>query len=156
VRAASLVVVITLAGCQGYRAGSFAGPRGAFKGEQRTVGCLDIAVTPTHALDAYGPVVGLTIANRCDVGVVVDVGAIRATGRDPGGSEIRLGAYDPAFEIRPAMLEARSVATEHLELLRMDRNEALFTQWCVDLAKLDRERPSDRPVVVCFANGVRT
>lgn len=154
-RNALLLVAVALAGCQPYRAGSFAGPRGSFVGEHRTVGCLDVAVEAAQDPEASGPVAGLILANRCDVGVVVDVGAIAATGRYPDGAEVRLLPYDPADEIRPAMLEARSVASEHIELVPADEDEVLFTQWCIDLARLDRARPSERPVVVCFANGVR-
>lgn len=142
--------------CQGYRAGSFtARPYGSFEGQRRTVGCLDVAVTPTRDQEAYGPVAGLTIANRCDVGVTVDIGAIRASGRYPDGTATRLHAYDPGFEIRPGMLEARSVAREQIEYLPNDSAEVLFAEWCLDLARLDRTRPSDRPVLVCFSNGVR-
>jgi hypothetical protein len=148
------VLLVALAGCQGYRAGSFAGMTGPFAGERRTVGCLDVAVTALDDPAAVGPAVGFTIANRCDAAVAVDLGAVRATGRVPGGDVIALHAFDPALEIRPAVLEARSVAQENLEYRAPAGAEIAFTEWCVDVARLDARRPSDAPVLVCFAHGV--
>jgi hypothetical protein len=155
VRGTAIIALALVSGCQGYQAGTFRHFNAELAGERRTVGCLDVAVADTNDAEALGPVAGITIANRCDVAVTVDIGAIRATGRRPDGDVIALRAYDPAWEIRPARLEARSVATEYIEYQPPPQQELLFTEWCLDLARVDAKRPSDAPVLVCFANGVR-
>ncbi len=150
-----ILVLIASAGCSGYQAGSFKGLQGSFGGEQRTVGCLDVAVAAETDAEAVGPVAGITVANRCDTAVKVDINAIIATGREPGGDIIRLQPYDPAWEIRAATLEARSIAQEYIEYQAPMDKELSFTEWCLDLRNLDVNRPSAQPVLVCFTNGVR-
>jgi len=149
-----LLLLIASAGCSGYQAGSFKGLQGTFGGERRTVGCLDVAIAAETDTDAVGPVAGITVANRCDVAVKVDINAIIATGREPNGDVIALAPYDPAWEIHAATLEARAVAQEYIEYQAPQDAELSFSEWCLDLRNLDVKRPTDLPVMVCFANGV--
>ncbi len=151
-----LLLLIASAGCSGYQGGSFKGLQGGtFGGEHRTVGCLDIAIAAATDSEAVGPVAGITVANRCDVAVKVDINAIIATGREPNGDVIALQPYDPAWEIRAATLEARSIAQEYIEYQAPMDKELSFTEWCLDLRNLDVNRPSAKSVLVCFANGVQ-
>jgi hypothetical protein len=148
----TLLAAATIAGCGGYRAGSFAGLGGSFAGERRTVGCLDLAVAPVDDAAAAGPVAAITFANRCDAGVVIDLTAIAATGRDLGGREVAMGRFDPDREIGAGLLEARTIGRELIEYQPLDGGPAPY-DLCLDLSAVDVAEPSPTPVVVCLRGG---
>lgn len=104
--------------CHAYQPGSIPGS---------TVGCLDVGVELESDPLAEGPVAAYTIGNRCDAAVVVDLGAVRATA---GGRQV--SHYDPRGEIRPKVLEARSVATENIEYAAHPGDRL-----CLDLSRID-------------------
>jgi hypothetical protein len=132
------VSLLALAACHGYRAGSFAGPRGPFPGDRVTLGCLDVAVARSHDTGAQGPAVELDFGNRCRHPVTVDLGRMSARGRDAAGQDVRLVAYDPADAIRPLPLDGLLVGREVIELSRADGADVPLTQVCVDVGGIDR------------------
>lgn len=149
---AALLTAAAIAGCGGYKAGSFRALSGSFAGEHRTVGCLDLAVEPVSDAAAAGLVAGITFANRCDVAVVLDLLAIEAVGRDLDGREIPMTAFDPDRELRPGLLEARTIGREVLEYQPLGGGPAPY-DLCLDLARVDAAAPSPTPIVACLRGG---
>src|SRR5262245_15924812 len=91
-----------LIGCA-YKPGSFVWGTNEFPGQRATVGCLDVSVERRTDFP-IGPVLGYQFANRCDHPTTVDLGSIAVIGRDTGGAEVALRAYDPRSELRPVTL----------------------------------------------------
>jgi hypothetical protein len=137
----SLLLLVCLgAGCT-YQPGSFQHPLAAreVRGEQVTVGCLDVAIAAGAAeLGTSGQVVEVFFANRCDRATVVDFAALRATGRDVDGRERALAIFDPAGQIRPLLLEARVAGREVVELRVASAPDLGVRGACVDVAALAR------------------
>jgi hypothetical protein len=160
VGAVSLSIAIAwCASACAYQPGSFHGrrPRLDFAGERATVGCLDIAVAGRwKAADVRGQVVEIDFGNRCDRPVVVDFTSLRAVGRDDGGREQALAVYDPAGEIRPLDLEARTVGREVLELrpaaLAAPASPGRLRSACLDLGRL-RGGPAERWICIARPPG---
>lgn len=115
-RAATIAGLGLLAfGCHAYQPGSFRYAGAELAGVHGTVGCVDVAVDRGADAAARGPVLAIAMANRCDHATRVDVSALRVVGRLGGGGAVRLAPFDPRDEIRPALLDARSVARETIE-----------------------------------------
>ena len=147
-----LLVCLGVAGCT-YQPGSFQHPLGLHeaRGEQVTVGCLDVAIAAGGPeLGTSGQVVEVFFANRCDRATVVDFAALRATGRDIDGRERALALFDPASQVRPLLLEARRAGREVIELRVASAPELGIRSACVDVAALARA-PGER--WVCVAPG---
>ena len=137
--------------CVAYQPGSFrTASGGEFAGVRHTLGCLDIAVAAAPDPAAEGPVAEITLGNRCDRAVVVDLGAITATGRLRDGRELAMSVYDPKREVRPATLDGHAAAREFLEY-QADANQAEAVELCLDLTRIDVASPSPKPVIACVA-----
>jgi hypothetical protein len=139
------VLLVVCLGCT-YKPGSFRHPLGvhAVRGEQVTVGCLDVAIAAAAPeLETTGQVVEVFFANRCDRATVVDFTALRAIGRDDDGRERALAVFDPAGQVRPLALEARVAGREVIELRIAAEPSAGIRQTCVDVAALARA-PGER------------
>jgi len=136
-----------LIGCA-YKPGSFTWGVNAFPGQRATVGCLDVAVERRTDFP-IGPVIGYQFANRCDHPTRVDLGSIAVVGRDAGGAEVALRAYDPHAELRAVTLDARNIGTESLAYPATHA----MAQVCVDVASLERSRPAQW---LCFGNAPAT
>ena len=120
-------------------------------GTVRTTGCLDIAVEPSGDPAAAGPAAEIRIGNRCDTGVRVDLARIDATIRLDDGRSATMVIYDPMGEIRPALLDGRSMAREVLEFHpASSRGHGVARQLCLDFRAIDQEDPSPLPVVSCI------
>jgi hypothetical protein len=89
------IAALALAACSAYHPGSFRGETGLFAGQRRTVGCLDVSVAPVREATSRGRAVRYTFANRCDAAVVVDLGSVRAVGRDTMARDVPLRLRDP-------------------------------------------------------------
>ena len=114
-----------LIGCA-YQPGSFTWGLNQFPGQRATVGCLDVSVERRTDFP-IGPVLAYQFANRCDRPTTVDLAAIAVVGRDAGGAEVALRAYDPRAELHPVTLDARNVAR-----IAMDRKadaRATLKRW---------------------------
>lgn len=136
------VLLVTVAGCLHYDAGSFRDFH-AWRGTRVALGCLDVALDVARDDQATGPVVQYTFGNRCDHDVVVDIPAVRVVARDALGRELRLAAFDPRHEIRAAALPARLSGSERIEY-NGDFAERDLAQVCVDVGALDRSAPAER------------
>jgi hypothetical protein len=153
----STMMLVAWLGCAAcaYRPGSFQRRLGPpMPGERATVGCLDVAVQPRAELEATGQVIEVSFANRCDHPTVVDFAAMRATTRH-GGAERALRIYDPHGEIRPLKLEARTVASEVVELQIASRPEETVANACVDVGGLARWDGGERWICVAGTEVVR-
>jgi hypothetical protein len=118
--AASAVVagLAVAAGCVAtYKPGSFRAGGEAFEGARSTIGCLDVAVAYVPSAVAVGPVAHFRIGNRCEQPTLVDLAAVRVTARFSDGSVRPMRPYDPEGVIVPMWLDARRLASEHLEYL---------------------------------------
>ncbi len=112
-RGPSLAAAIALSGCL-YGPGSYHLGSTSFAGKRVALPCLDVAVTLTDDARATSPVVQYTFGNRCAHAAIVDLGAVRAIGRSPDGSEIALRPYDPRHELRALRLDAWWAGSEEL------------------------------------------
>jgi hypothetical protein len=149
VGALPLVALLGITACSsGYRAGSFAGAGHSFAGELRTVGCLDLGVESIADERAEGPAARITVANRCDTTVPVDLGAVVAIGRYADGRALELRAYDPDAQIRVARIGARRVIRESIEY-----HPPPAAGWpdllCLDLGAVDAGARSRSTVIAC-------
>lgn len=145
----TVIIATLIAGCS-YKKGSY-NLLGQFEGERATVGCLDIAVASHYDAAATGPIASLTFGNFCDAPVVVDVHAIRATGRYADGSAVLMVPYDPRAELRPKALEARRAGREYVEYQAADMGTEP-DQLCLDVSRLDRDAPPGPAVTICIDN----
>lgn len=136
-----------LIGCA-YKPGSFTLGVNEFPGQRATVGCLDVAVERRTDFP-IGPVLGYQFANRCDHPTTVDLASIAVIGRDAGGAEVALRAYDPRSELHPVTLDARNVGAESLAYPATRG----MTQVCVDVATLASSRLSQW---LCFGSAPAT
>jgi hypothetical protein len=149
-RLAFFALSVLAGGCAQYHAGDFSSLSLAFPGEQRTVGCVDVAASLTEDDQAVGPVVGYSLGNRCSHGAEVDLAAVRVRAVASDGHGVALAPYDPAAELRVATLEVGRVAREVIEYgVPSDAGELVGL--CVDVSHLDRAAPSPTPVEACFA-----
>ncbi len=139
-----------LGACRGYQPGTLT-PQA--EGEVRTVGCLDVAVSPVRDSAAVGPVAGITFANRCDAAVRVELGAIRAVGEFYAGQRQPMALFDPNREVGPGMIEARAIARELLEYQLPADPSSLPARLCLDLSGIDPSAALDRPVIACIDGG---
>lgn len=130
------VLIVCAAGCQSYQPGSFSHARDARTSARATVGCLDVAVERYWDAAAVGPTARVAVANRCDRAVEVDLGAIRASGRTSGGARVAHAAYDPRAEIRPALLDGRSVAAEVIEYRPVAGDVRGLDGLCLDVSAI--------------------
>jgi hypothetical protein len=145
----SSVVLSSLVACQGYRAGSFRGDTGEFVGAHRTVGCVDVSVASLRDPEARGPAARFSFGNRCDAATALDLSAVRVVARYADGERATVRPYDPGRVIRQGLLEARTTGTESIEY-QSPRRGVRVVELCMDLAGIDANEPSPRPVVVCL------
>jgi len=136
-----------LIGCA-YKPGSFLWGNNDFPGLHATVGCLDVSVERRTDFP-IGPVLGYQFANRCDHPTTVDLGSIAVVGRDAGGAEVALRAYDPRSELHPVTLDARDVGAESLAY----PSTRGIAQVCVDVATFAPSRPAQW---MCFGSAPAT
>ncbi len=122
-------------GCRSYQPGSFTAAGSPFPGSKVTLECFDVAVAANVDEIAAGSVARFSIANRCDHATVVDFTQLRAHARGESGWHA-VAPNDPRGELRPAVLEARSVATEFLEF------PATSATICFELSGLAGVAPS--------------
>lgn len=146
-RAACLFALVIASGCTSYQPGSFTHARGASPGASATVGCLDVAVAAASDAAAIGPVARIAVANRCDRAVAVDLGAVRASGRASGAADVAYYAFDPRAEIRPAILDGRSVAAESIEYRSVDADRRV-TALCFDVSAIANRDHAAEPICI--------
>jgi hypothetical protein len=82
-------------------------------------GCVDVHVAAAWPSEATGPVAVIDLGNRCEHGVVVDLGALRAVAEQvdaTGTTPVVLVPYDPKQEIRPRTLAPGAHGDEWIEL----------------------------------------
>ena len=115
----------------GYRAGSFAGPRGLFAGTPSTVDCLDIAVSREADSDV-GPVLAFDFGNRCAHPIVVDFQHAHVEAVTVDGQRIPLDAYDPDGGIVVERLDAQLPGHEAIAYA----TSAPAPQLCIDVATI--------------------
>lgn len=137
------LLVVTLVGCA-YKPGSFTHTRHAFVGQRTTVGCLDLAIERRPDLPTGGTVLAYEFGNRCDRATTIDLAQARVEGRTFGGETLTLAPYDPAAEIRPLLLDARSAGGE---AIAYPARESL-AEVCIDAASIAR---TGVPRWLCFA-----
>jgi len=154
-RMRGVALIVVAAACQGYRAGAFRGLGHEFTGERLTVGCLDVAIEAVADPAAEGTAVGFTLGNRCDAAVRVDLRAATATVHYRDGRAGPAVPFDPRRELRPAWLEARSIAREVIEYQAPHDAGPPF-EVCLDLARIDTSEPSPLPVTVCIPTATAT
>src|SRR5688572_30647448 len=127
---------LVLGGCP-YQADSFSHLREPFPGVYVSVKCLDIAINrKEHRGDR--DVISYQFGNRCDQPAVVDLASAKVYGHPDAGEPILLRAYDPLREIRPMLLDARSVGRESIEY----PSGATFQRVCIDAASIARATPA--------------
>lgn len=142
-------VLAVLAGCS-YHPGSFRDHAGTWAGTTTTLGCIDVAVANGDEVGATGTVIAYGLGNRCERRVVVDLGSVRAVGRDFDGRERPLVAYDPRGELRPIRLHALWSGRAQVAYRGVDANIASI---CVDIGRIDRSvATSER--WICVAKGL--
>lgn len=107
-------------------------------GARATIGCLDLAISPRAPTSpARHTVLAYEFGNRCDVPVVVDLAAMSVVGRTAEGQTFTLSPYDPAREIRAALLDGRSYGTEQIAY----PSQSALVDVCVDAAAIARRGP---------------
>ena len=145
---ASMSALVLMA-CNPYRPGTMepATPNGSV----RTTGCIDIAIDLISDPQAAGFATELRMGNRCDSAVTVDLGQIRATIRHGNGQISEMRVYDPEYQLRPALLDARARGREVLEYQLVEPGvvPGPNAELCLDIAGVDRGEPSSLPVVAC-------
>lgn len=139
-----LLLLLLAAGCYGYQPGSFTHAADPHSSARATVDCLDVAIERGWDAAASGPIARIAVANRCDRPVELDLGAIRAVARTGDGAMVPHRAHDPRGEIRPALLDGRSVATELIEYRPEAGRAPPLADLCFDISAL--ARPPARPV----------
>lgn len=144
-----IAFAIPFASACAYAPGSFSGYPSSFPGARTTVGCLDIAVSLTGGTIQQGPVIQYSVGNRCDRVTTVDFSAVRA--RSAAGMLFGppMVPFDPARELRPLRMEARTVITELIEY--RDVAPAEGHGLCVDVGGLNG--PSGREQWLCQEAG---
>jgi hypothetical protein len=141
----SLAVAVALVGC-GYEPSSFSFVARPAEATRATVGCLDLAITLESPLAfARHPVLAYEFGNRCDHPAIVDLDTV-VVGYDTRGRLHTLQPYDPAREIRPALLDGR---TRGRERIAYPTGIALIDV-CIDAAAIIRENPAQW---VCVSAG---
>lgn len=141
---------VAVCACQGYRTGSFHDGFIDFAGEQRSVGCLDVAVAPLRDAKIRGPAAQIAFGNRCDAATPVDLTAIEVVAHYDDGASARLRPHDPDDEIRPGMLDGRSSGVENIEYMLPDGVRERPVEICFDLTNLDAGEPAPEPVLACI------
>lgn len=122
-------------GC-GYTPGSFQS-RHPFPGVRQTVGCLDIAVLGLRDVSTRNPLLEVNLGNRCDHGVDVDLGALRAQGRT-ATHVVALTAFDPRQEIRVLRMDGRMAGREVIEYRSTAEVAASsLLEVCIDASGVD-------------------
>ena len=144
-----IAFAIPFASACAYTPGSFSSYPSSFPGARTSVGCLDIAVSPTRDTIQQGPVIQYTVGNRCDRVTTVDFSAVRV--RSAAGVSLGppMAPFDPARELRPLGMEARTVITELIEYRHVAPAEGHGL--CVDVGGLNG--PSGREQWLCQEAG---
>ena len=78
------------------------------------LGCIDVALSATHRSEATGPILVVSLGNRCEHHAHVDLGALRVV----AGNDVLTAnatAYDPGNEIEPRTIAARESGDEWIE-----------------------------------------
>lgn len=121
--------LICATGCVRHQPGSFQ----SLPGRQATAGCLDVALAARYDSYANGPVLELSLGNRCKESVWVDVSGLELTIHGPRGVQ-QVFIRDPRSELKPALLGGHEQISEDLELVYTDE----ATTICVNLSTLVR------------------
>jgi hypothetical protein len=82
-----------------------------------SVGCLDVGLSAMRRAEISGPVIEISLGNRCEHHVDVDLGALRVVAGNNGGATAAARAYDPDHEIEPRTIAARESGDEYIEYL---------------------------------------
>ena len=137
-----LAIPLASASACAYAPGSFSSRPSSFPGTRATVGCLDVAASLTGGTVQRGPVIQYTVGNRCDRVTIVDFSAVRA--RSSAGPTLgpTMMPFDPQRELRPLMMEARSVISEQIEYRHTA--PAVGHALCVDVAGLNGSSAGER------------
>ena len=136
-RSLAALAACLLTGC-GYKPSSFSFHSQPVRGASATVGCIDLAITPhPEVLPDRSTVLAYEFGNRCDRPTVIDLSTAPVVGRAADGRMYSLAAYDPAREIRPAMLDGRDHGRE---LIAYPADVDLIDV-CVDAAALVHQAP---------------
>jgi hypothetical protein len=79
------------------------------------LGCIDVALSATRRSEATGPVLVVSLGNRCEHHADVDLGALRVVAGNDSGATANATAYDPGNEIEPRTIAARESGDEWIE-----------------------------------------
>lgn len=109
------ILAVPLASACAYAPGSFSSHPRSFPGVRATVGCLDVAASLTVGTIQQGPVIQYTVGNRCDRVTIVDFSAVSARSSAKPTLGPTMTPFDPQRELRPLMMESRSVISEQIE-----------------------------------------
>jgi hypothetical protein len=82
-----------------------------------SVGCLDVGLAAMRRAETSGPVVEISLGNRCEHHVDVDLGALQVVAGNNGGATAAARAYDPDHEIEARTIAARESGDEYIEYL---------------------------------------
>jgi hypothetical protein len=137
-RVLAVLAVSVVWGCPSpYLSADMAQPIQAF-------GCVDVHADCSWPAESTGPVATIDLGNRCDHGVVVDLGAIHATAvhrEYEADHATACQPYDPDQEIRPRALSPGAHGAEWIEyhpIEAMDRIDMLV----LDLGHIVPGEPS--------------
>jgi hypothetical protein len=109
-----LLVAIAVCSCASpYRPGTIGTSTVGTTG--RVIGCVELGFRITRRPEATGPVLVVSIGNRCDHATVLDLSALRVSGRGGHDETIAMTAYDPRTELEPKWLGGRSWGEEWIE-----------------------------------------
>jgi hypothetical protein len=95
--------------------------RGMFAGAVAASSCLDVAIAGEWPTAASGPVLAVSLGNRCEHALHVDLRELHVA--TPAGGLLAL--YDPDHEIVPTTMVARSHGRVELEYHPRTRVESL-------------------------------
>jgi hypothetical protein len=136
-------MIFALAGCGGYRPGSFSYSGQSFAGERATIGCLDVSVA-TRTRSAKAAVIVYDFGNHCDHPTTVDLAAVSVVGRTTDGRDVPMFAHDPNHELRALPIDGRLAGHE---AIAYEAEKSPVEQICVDAAAIAHEPPR----WMCFA-----
>jgi hypothetical protein len=132
------VVVLALAACGTYEAGSFRAPRPSreLPGTHLAFGCVDIAIAFDRA-DATAAVVEYWFGNGCDRSATIDLTAARVVATTATGEQIELAARDRHHRLHAYSIGARdagALAVEYVDPRGAPTGE--LVELCVDARAL--------------------
>jgi hypothetical protein len=132
-----------------YRPGTIATNK--FTSTTRVIGCVELGFRIVRRVEATGPVLVVWIGNGCDHATLLDLSALRVSGRGLHDETIAMTAYDPRAELGPRWLGGRSSGQEWIEYHADPWGTALL-RFEVALAGVapdgnGRDRPGDVVVV---------